>query len=831
MSCGNGCRCLCEDDFTILKQCGWPHYFKEQNRRGLIHSLDCSTMDTMRTSLLLVLWAFILQLADTKVFFKRTTDLSLKDGIRRARGNEGVALKRFKRGWMWNHFFLLEEYTGTDYQYVGKLHSDQDKGDGSLKYILSGDGAGSLFLVDENSGDIHATKRLDREEKAFYMLRAQAVNKKTGIPVEPESEFIIKIHDINDNEPKFTKDIYTASVPEMSNVGTSVVQVTALDDDDPTYGNSARVVYSILQGQPYFSVEPHSGIIRTALPNMNRENREKYQVVIQAKDMAGQMGGLSGTTTVSITLTDVNDNPPRFPHGVYQFITPESTEVGFQVGRIKANDSDIGVNAEVAYSIISGDGAEMFEISTDKETQEGVITVKRPLDYERKKLYTLKVQAENTHLDPRFLSLGPFSDLATVKITVEDVDEPPVFERASYIMEVKEDANVGTIIGAVTAVDPDASRSIVKYSIDRRTDMDRVFDIHSGNGSLFILKPLDRETAAWHNITATAKEMNNPLQTSVHVYIRILDINDNAPEFAAFYETFVCENAKTGQRIQTVSAIDKDDPVGGHRFFFNLPENLKTNFTVRDNKDNTAGILTAQNGFNRLESSIYYVPVVITDGEYPMQSSTNTLTVRVCACDREGNMLSCNADTLILPAGLSTGALVAILLCIIILLIIVVFFAALRRQKKKEPLIISKEDVRDNIVSYNDEGGGEEDTQAFDIGTLRNPEAIEDNKLRRDIIPEAFFPSRRTAPNRDNTDVRDFINQRLQENDTDPTAPPYDSLATYAYEGNGSIAESLSSLESATTEGDQDYNYLSEWGPRFKKLADMYGGEDSDRDS
>lgn len=54
------------------------------------------------------------------------------------------------------------------------------------------------------------------------------------------------------------------------------------------------------------------GIIKTALLNMDRENREQYQVVIQAKDMGGQMGGLSGTTTVNITLTDVNDNPPHF---------------------------------------------------------------------------------------------------------------------------------------------------------------------------------------------------------------------------------------------------------------------------------------------------------------------------------------------------------------------------------------------------------------------------------------------------------------------------------------------------------------------------------------
>ncbi len=158
---------------------------------------------------------------------------------------------------------------------------------------------------------------------------------------------------------------------------------------------------------------------------------------------------------------------------------------------------------------------------------------------------------------------------------------------------------------------------------------------------------------------------------------------------------------------------------------------------------------------------------------------------------------------------------------------IVVLFSALKKQRRKEPLIISKEDVRDNVVSYNDEGGGEEDTQAFDIGTLRHPEVIESNKLRRDIIPEMLFPYHRPSPMKECADVRDFIISRLQENDTDPFAPPYDSLATYAYEGNGSIAESLSSLESSVTEGDHEYDYLSNWGPQFKKLADMYIGKDT----
>ncbi|NWQ86569.1 CADH9 protein, partial [Burhinus bistriatus] len=789
----------------------------------------------MRTySLLIVLlWSCMFHAIHMMPPEKRTNKHSRSERITGLSENDGKTLHRTKRGWMWNQFFLLEEYTGPDTQYVGKLHTDQDKGDGNLKYILTGDGAGSLFIIDENTGDIHAAKKLDREEKSLYVLRAKAIDRKTGRQVEPESEFIIKIHDINDNEPKFTKDMYIASIPEMAGVGTSVIQVTATDADDANYGNSAKVVYSILQGQPYFSVDPETGIIKTALPDMSRENREQYQVVIQAKDMGGQMGGLSGTTIVNITLTDVNDNPPRFPQSTYQFSSPESAPPGTPLGRIKANDPDVGENAEIEYSISNGDGSDMFDIVTDKDTQEGIITVKKHLDFENKMLYTLRVEATNTHPDPRFLQLGPFKDTALVKISVEDVDEPPVFSRPWYLIEVDEDAKEGSIIGQVVAQDPDITKNAIKYSVDRHTDLDRIFNIYSGNGSLFISKPLDREETPWHNITVIATEINNPKQSSqIPVFVRILDINDHAPEFAKYYETFVCENAKAGQLIQTVSAVDKDEPPRGHKFFFELvPEfALHPNFSVVDNKDNTAGIVTRRNGYRRSKMSTYLLPIIIFDNDYPIQSSTGTLTIRVCACDSRGNMQSCNAEALLLPAGLSTGALVAILLCIIILLVLVVLFTALKRQRKKEPLIISKDDVRDNIVTYNDEGGGEEDTQAFDIGALRNPEAREDSKMRRDVIPETIFQIRRTAPLWENIDVQDFIHRRLKENDSDPAAPPYDSLATYAYEGNDSIANSLSSLESLTTEGNQDYDYLSDWGPRFKKLADMYGGEDSDRD-
>ncbi|KAM9307693.1 cadherin-9-like [Gastrophryne carolinensis] len=740
-------------------------------------------------------------------------------------------LHRAKRGWMWNQFFLLEEYTGSNTQYVGKLYTDHDKGDGNLKYILSGDGAGSVFVIDENTGDIQAIKRLDREEKSIYTLRAKAIDRKTGRQVEPESEFIIKIHDINDNEPKFTQDIYTATVPEMSEVGTSVIQVTATDADDPSYGNSARIVYSIIQGQPYFSVDPETGIIKTALPDMSRENREHYQVVIQAKDMGGQMGGLSGTTTVNIILTDVNDNPPRFPQSIYQFVSLESVAVGAAIGRIKANDADMGINAEIKYSIVDGDARDFFEIITDQNTQDGIIMVKKLLDFESQGMHTFEVEAANTFEDPRFTHLRSFKDTTIVKITLKDVDEAPIFNRPFYVFEVNEDVKEGSIIGHVSAQDPDSMKSFVKYSIDRNTDLERIFNIHSGNGSLILAKPLDRETSPWQNITIVATETKNPrLSRSAQAYIKILDINDHVPEFAQHYDTFVCENAKPGQLIQTVSAVDKDDPPRGHKFFFEmLPEfSINPNFTILDNKDNTASILTKRNRYNRFTANMYTLPIIIFDNDYPVQSSTETLTIEVCACDKKGNVQSCKAEAFLLPAGLSTGALIAILLCILILLTLVILFAALRRQRKKEPLIVSKDDVRDNVVTYNDEGGGEEDTQAFDIGALRNPEAREENKPRRDIIPDTIFHIQRDVPLWENIDVQDFIQRRIKENDTDTTAPPYDSLATYAYEGDDSVADSLSSLESPTADENHDYHYLYDWGPQFKKLADLYGGNESD---
>uniref|UniRef100_A0A672QLX1 Cadherin 8 n=1 Tax=Sinocyclocheilus grahami TaxID=75366 RepID=A0A672QLX1_SINGR len=740
-------------------------------------------------------------------------------------------LSRAKRGWVWNQMFVLEEFSGPDPILVGRLHTDLDMGNKNIKYVLAGEGAGTIFAINERTGDIHAMKRLDREEKAEYTLTAQVIDRDTNQPLEPPSEFIIKVQDINDNPPQFNEGPYKGSVPEISQVGTSVTRVTATDADDPVYGNSARLVYSILEGQPYFSIDQTTAVIRVALAGMDREMREEYLVVIQAKDMGGHMGGLSGTTTVTVTLTDINDNPPKFTKGSYEFTIPEDLGIGKPGGRVKANDRDIGENAKSTYSIIGGDERDIFEIVTDAQSQEGILRLKKPLDFESKKSYNLTVVATNIRADS--ITGGPYMDQAMVKVIVEDADEPPVFTKSTYLFDVHENAAINTVIGAVAARDQDTTHSQVRYFIDRHTDLERQFNINVDDGKITLAKRLDRETDMWHNITVTATEVRNHSQISrVTVAIKVLDINDNAPEFANEYEAFLCENGKPGQVIQTISAVDKDNPSQGHTFHYRLEMLNNPNFTIKNNLDNSISVLAKHDSFRRQKQDTYLLPIIVTDNGEPPMSSTNTLTIRVCGCSREGIVQSCNVEAFVLPIGLSMGALIAILACIILLLVIMVLFVTLRRHKN-EPLIIKDdEDVRENIIRYDDEGGGEEDTEAFDIATLQNPDGINGYLPRKDIKPDLQFMPRQgqhSGPN--GVDVDEFINVRLHEADNDPTAPPYDSIQIYGYEGRGSIAGSLSSLETASSDSDQNYDYLREWGPRFRRLGELYSVGESDKET
>ncbi|KAM7378655.1 hypothetical protein PAMP_004266 [Pampus punctatissimus] len=811
-----------------------------------------------------------------------------------------------KKGWIWNQFFILEEHIGPEPQYVGKqqiksekllgeekqrqgkcwadderpansylretelwdfneqqnknenmdteeesgsvrspnmnftlkllswryqLHSNSDKGDGSVRYILSGEGAGSIFTINEMTGDIHAAKSLDREKKAQYVLHARAIDRWTNHSLETESEFIIKVQDVNDNAPTFPHGLFTATVPEMSDVGTSVFEVTASDADDTTYGNSAKIVYSILEGQSYFSVDPMTVIaitgqveciIRTAMSSMDRETRDHYAVVIQAKDMAGSVGGLSGSTTVNITLTDINDNPPKFPQKNYQLYVPELAPVGKAVGRIRANDEDEGLNAEMTYSITNTEAAAIFTITTDADHREGIISLKQPLNYEKRKVHTLNIEGANTHPDSRFSHLGPFKDSTSLRVIVGDVDEPPVFSMDYYILDIYENSPAGTQVGTITAVDPDTTNSAVRYFIEKE-GRPLYFTIEVNSGIIRTTQVLDREETSWHNITVMAAEVDNPHMAShVPVTIQVLDVNDNIPSISGGNNAvIVCESIKNGQVIHTIRATDLDNFANG-KFSFYVPaeHQVNLNFTIKDNGDNTASIVSHwRDGFNQdKDQEFFSLVLVVSDGA------------------------------------------------------IVMLFTQLRNKKaSKEPLILSEEDIRENVVTYDDEGGGEEDTEAFDITALRNPKASEPCRkfhsylgrrpglyeeedmleldeegivvVRRrkahemqhrnyssepawfviDCVPREISQSAPSLLLDGHDIIQQILQQKVAEVDLDTRGPPYDSLQTYAYEGQGSLAGSISSLGLTTVVPELNYVDLENWELERQTLEQVSG--------
>ncbi|XP_019617274.1 PREDICTED: uncharacterized protein LOC109464676 [Branchiostoma belcheri] len=213
----------------------------------------------------------------------------------------------------------------------------------------------------------------------------------------------------------------------------------------------------------------------------------------------------------------------------------------------------------------------------------------------------------------------------------------------------------------------------------------------------------------------------------------------------------------------------------------------------------------------------------------------NYLTGYNCTCDDdpEGvvlNRQSCGPLAVVNPIQISPAALVAILVCLVILLILVIVFVAFRRQyqqKKKKALYgygngPDFEESRENIMKYEEEGYGEEDQDAFDVNLIKS---VGDTLKQRKPEDRSKYP---TLPLGEAADVGDFIHGRLGDAEKDTNDGANDEMMPFGDEGQGSLAGSLSSLNSSSSDGDQNYDYLHDWGPRFSKLADMFNDGESD---
>ncbi|XP_072370865.1 cadherin-4-like isoform X1 [Scyliorhinus torazame] len=753
-------------------------------------------------------------------------------------------LKRQKRDWVIPPINVPENSRGPFPLQLVRIRSDKDR-EIQIRYSITGPGADQppmeVFSIDQVAGKMHVTRPLDREDIASFHLRAHAVDM-NGNKVENPIDLYINVIDMNDNRPEFANHVYNGSVEEGSKPGSYVMTVTANDADDPSTANGI-VRYRILSQSPIspspnmFTINSENGDIVTVAAGLDREKVPRYTVIIQATDMDGNLNyGLSNTATALIIVNDVNDNAPEFTAATYYGEVQEN-RLDVIVANLTVTDRDQPhtSNWNAVYRIVSGDPAGHFAIKTDPVTNDGIVTVIKPVDYEINRAFVLTVVVMNQAP----LAAGIQSSLqstATVAISATDVNEAPFFIPNPKLIRQEEEMPVGTLLTTFVAQDPDRfMQQTVRYS--ELSDPANWLNINATTGQITTTAVMDRESIYIkknvYEAMFLATDNGNPAASGTGTLnIYLIDVNDNAPELIP-KEAQICEKPNPNAINITAGDADRDPNTGPFVFELeNKPPGVKRNWTItRLNGDSAQ--LSLRIGF--LVAGVYDVPIIITDSGNPPLSSTSVIKVKVCPCDEHGD---CTAVGAIAAAGLGTGAIIAILICIIILLILVLLFVVWMKRRDKERqtkqlLIDPEDDVRDNILKYDEEGGGEED-QDYDLSQLQQPDSLDPGLVKapgirrvdeRPIGAEPQYPLRPTVPHPG--DIGDFINEGLRAADNDPTAPPYDSLLVFDYEGSGSTAGSVSSLNSSSS-GDHDYDYLNDWGPRFKKLADMYGGGEDD---
>lgn len=361
----------------------------------------------------------------------------------------------------------------------------------------------------------------------------------------------VLVTDVNDNPPSVVGS-YDTTIPEDFAVGIRIFSIKIQDPD-----NNNNFNFSILSGNvdSSFTLNSTDGYLILS-SKLDRERVERYAIVIQVADVGDPSFSTSVTTTINID--DVNDVKPTFKSSSYAFSVKEHTMLATTVGKVGATDSDEGENSKLFYSIATlwkgGDG--MFAIN---QSSGDIYTIK-DLDREIESQYLLWIRVQDG-------GSPPLSTEITVNITVEDInDQTPIFEKQAYTASIPENMTKGrSKILTTKALDLDEGlNGEVIYEIDFTTQegilADQFFGVRSESGDIILKRPVDREVYQELTFPMIARDNGAPPRSSkVNVTIKIIDVNDNRPQFLPqFYNSEASMTDYCDAVITKVTAIDRD---------------------------------------------------------------------------------------------------------------------------------------------------------------------------------------------------------------------------------------------------------------------------------
>ena len=497
---------------------------------------------------------------------------------------------------------------------VATLKADLGLGDdgevdgGSVVYklassVYSVDSADPIFQVDAE-GRVIVSGRLDREKKAVHKLTFLAETG-TSPTLNAYYDLTVQVLDRNDCSPKFNSDPYEVKVSEAVAVHTPIIQVFAEDGD---YGNNGEVRYRFTNPSDLFNIDSHHGWITTH-GQLDYEKERSYVLNVEAYDNGNP--SLTATTSVRISVVDVNDNPPKFLQQHYTAAVNEGALPGTIIFGLETEDDDVTAKTDIEYFIVSGDDQGRFQIKKN-----GELYVARKLDRESVASYQLSVVATD----------GTF--IASCRVSIEildDNDSPPVCSKFHYKETVSESALPGTYILSVTATDADEGIN-AKQIFYLTGESSEVFNIDRDAGILKTTMSLDREKTSKYHLEAHVQDAGVPEWECVSkIEIDVSDSNDNSPVFSQeVFSASLKEDTPVGSIAIKIHATDADLGVN-RKIEYDFVDSAKGHFKI----DSVSGIVSLAKPLDREEKAMFNLTVRATDGGRPRLSTMTNMMVLV----------------------------------------------------------------------------------------------------------------------------------------------------------------------------------------------------------
>ncbi|XP_017570636.2 protocadherin alpha-8-like [Pygocentrus nattereri] len=409
---------------------------------------------------------------------------------------------------------------------VLKLNAtDPDEGvNGDVLYTFKQGqrGISDKFSINSSTGDIAIAGPLDYEEVNAYEIRVEARDKGHS-PLASHCKVLVEVMDVNDNAPDIKLSSLLDNVSEGARKGTVIAFITVQDKDG---GKNGKVRCSISKNSPFLLESTQGKYYSLVLgEELDREENELFNVSIIATDEGSPP--LSSTTVVAVRVSDVNDNPPRFPEPFIDVYVKENSPAGGLISQVSARDIDVGENAHVTYSLL--DSSNMPSASAvNINSMTGEIYSMQSFNFEEVKHFQFKVQATDS-------GAPPLSSNVTVNVFILDENDnspvilPPYSEAGSVNTEnVPYSAEGGYYVAKIRAVDSDSGyNALLSYHITEPKGTN-LFRIGSSSGEIRTKRRMSDHDLKTHPLVVTVCDHGEPsLSATVTVEVVVVESLDS----------------------------------------------------------------------------------------------------------------------------------------------------------------------------------------------------------------------------------------------------------------------------------------------------------------